>query len=60
MHHNKKPKLYVIRKYVKAYSAADALKKEKRLPVDDIYVDDDWRKNQSDNLSEAMGFKPLK
>lgn len=60
MHSNKKPKLYVVRKYVKAYSAADALKKEKRMPVDDIYVDDDWRKNQTDNLSEAMGFKPRK
>jgi hypothetical protein len=53
-------KLYVIRKYVKTYSAVDALKKEKRLPIDDIYVDDDWRKNQSDNLSEALGFRPSK
>jgi len=56
----KKPKLYVVRKYIKALTAADAIRKEKRAPVGEIFVNDDWCKNQSDNLAGAMGFKTSK
>ena len=51
-----KDKLYVVRKYIKAKSAADALRKEKKSPVDEIWVDEEWRKSSKDNLSGAMGF----
>lgn len=34
----KNMKTYVIRKYVKAKSALDAIKKEKKKEVDDVYV----------------------
>lgn len=52
-----KPKLYVVKKYVKAVSAAEAIRKERKMPVDDVWVDDEWRKNQRDGLAEAIGFK---
>jgi len=51
-----KPKLFVIKKYVKALSAADAIRKEKTIAVDDCWVDDDWRKLNKDNLADAIGF----
>jgi hypothetical protein len=51
-----KPKLYVIKKYVKATSAAEALRKERNVAADDVWVDDNWRKSQRDNLAEAIGF----
>lgn len=44
----KKPKLkqFVVRKYIMAKSASDAIKKEKQFPVDDVWIDDDWKKTQ--------------
>jgi hypothetical protein len=54
-----KDKLYVIKKYVKAPSAAMAIRREKALPVDDCWVDDDWRKNDKDNLADAIGFRHI-
>jgi len=53
---SKRPKMYVVQKYVKATSASDAIRKEKSLPVDDVYVDRKWREIQGDNLAEAIGF----
>lgn len=43
-------KLYVIKKYVKAKSALDAIKKEPKSEVHDVYV---YEYNGSD-----MGFRP--
>lgn len=51
-----KHKLFVIKKYVRALSAADAIRKEKKIAVDDCWVDDDWRKANKDNLADAIGF----
>lgn len=52
-------KLYIIRKYVKAPSAASAIRRERRFPVDDIWVDEEWRKNLSHNLATALGFRNI-
>lgn len=52
-------KLYVIKKYILAKSAKDALKKEKREEVDDIWVHEDWQKREIDNKFEEkkhVGF----
>jgi hypothetical protein len=35
-----KPKLYVIREFIKAHSAAEPLRKDKVVPVDEIYLDE--------------------
>lgn len=54
-----KPKLFVVRKYIMAKSARDALRKEKTAPVDDLWVDDEWKKGNSPSLAEAIGFHSI-
>lgn len=49
----KHKKLFVVRKYIYAKSAKDAIKLEKTKDVDDVWIDTDWQKN---NLSCAIGF----
>jgi chemotaxis response regulator CheB len=41
-------KLFVVRKYVKAKSAADAIRFEKKQAPDDIWLDDEWKRNNAD------------
>ena len=49
-------KLFVVRKWVKAKSAKEAIKKEKTQQVDDVWVDDDWRKAQNVETEGKLGF----
>jgi hypothetical protein len=49
-------KLFVIRKYVFAKSARAAIKAERKHEVDDVWIDDDWRKDPKNQLSSAIGF----
>lgn len=50
---NKKPqKLYIVRKYIMATSVKDAIRKDKKEPVDDCWLDDDYKKQ----LTSAVGF----
>lgn len=51
-----KRKLYVVRKYIKANSVHEALKKEKTAKVDEVWVDEEWKKNHNDHLESAIGF----
>lgn len=51
-----KPKLFIVRKYIKALSAKEAIKKDKATPVDEVWVDDEWKKNQQYGLADAIGF----
>lgn len=51
-----KEKQFVIRKYVMAKSAAEALKKEKRIPADDCWVSEEWLKSQ-EFVSKNVGFE---
>lgn len=46
-------KLFVIRKYIMARNAKEALKKDLTTPADDVWIDNDWQKN---NLASAIGF----
>ena len=48
-------KLYVIRKYVLATSLKDAHKKERRVPIDEIWLDEDWKKSQGGGTN-TIGF----
>ena len=52
----KNQKLFVIKKYVLAKSASDAIKKDKHTKVDDCWVDDEWKKGQANQLASAIGF----
>lgn len=48
-------KMFILRKYVRAKSASDAIRKDKLTPVDDCWVDEDWKKQQT-VLESAIGF----
>ena len=52
----KKDKLYIVRKYIFAKSAPEALKRERRHKPDDIFLDEDYRKMRPVELESAMGF----
>jgi hypothetical protein len=49
-------KMYIIRKYVMAKSAQDAIRKEKGHPVDDAWVDEEWKKNNPVISKPPLGF----
>lgn len=51
-----KDKMFIVKKYIKASSAAEAIRKDRTTPVSDVWIDDEWRKNNRDNLADAMGF----
>ena len=48
-------KLFVVRKYISAKDVSEAIRKEKSTPVADIYVDDEWKKENQDEF--ACGFR---
>ena len=48
-------KLFVVRKYIWANSAQQAIKQDRKHPVEDVWVDDEWKK-QSNNPKDAIGF----
>ena len=48
----------MVRKYIKARSAADALRRERQFQVDDIWLDDDSKKaNLETSTGQEMGFR---
>lgn len=51
----KREQLYIVRKYIKAQSAQEAILKDKKTPVQDVWVDDEWKKNNPE-LTPAIGF----
>ena len=40
-----------------ATSASDAIRKEKTTRPDDVWVDEDWKKGQMNQLASAIGFE---
>ena len=49
-------KLFIIRKYVFASSAKQAILKDRRTPVDDVWIDEEWKKKATEQLTPAIGF----
>src|SRR3989304_4463963 len=49
-------KLFVVKKYVYASSAEEALRREKRVRPDDVWIDEDWKKANSEKMDGRMGF----
>lgn len=49
-----KPKMYIVRKYIKAVDVKQALRKEPKTPVHDLWISEDWSK---EHLPEAIGFQ---
>jgi len=52
-----KPKRYIVKKYIMARSAHEALRKERRVRPDDVWVDEDWKKENPNVLESAIGFE---
>lgn len=50
-------KRYIIRKYILASSVQEALRKERRTKPDDCWVDDEWKKENPNQLVSAIGFQ---
>lgn len=49
-------KRFIVRKYIIAKSASEAIKKERKVTPDDVWVDEDWKKENPNSLVSAIGF----
>ena len=49
-------KRYIVRKFIMAHSAQEALNKEHKHRPDEVWVDSDWAKENSNSLVSAIGF----
>lgn len=49
-------KLFVVRKYIWAKSAQEALDKDKKTPAQDVWIDEDWKKMSGDKSANPVGF----
>lgn len=52
-----KEKLFVVRKYIYARSAHEALKRERKHRPDDVWVDEEWKRANQDKLESCIGFE---
>lgn len=48
-------KKFIIRKFVMAQSAADAIAKDSKTPVFDVFVDEEWAR-EHDRKELSFGF----
>jgi hypothetical protein len=51
-----KKQQYIVRKYVMASSAREAIRLEAKTPAHDVWVDQDWVKQRGEDKSPAIGF----
>lgn len=51
---NKTKSRYIIRKYVIATSMKEALRKSKDTPVEEVFIDNDWKEPP---LQNKLGYK---
>lgn len=52
----KEKKRFIVRKYVMAKTAQEALRIERKFRPDDVWVDEDWKKDNPNKLESAVGF----
>jgi hypothetical protein len=55
-----KMKLFIVRKYVKAHSVAEALRIEKKQDAIDVTIDPTWLAEHFDESDGAHGFEVKK
>ncbi len=48
-----KPKMYIVRKYIKAKDLKQAIRLEPKTPIHDCWIDNDWKET---HLADAIGF----
>lgn len=56
MSRNINKKLFVVRKYIMAKDAKEAIKLDRKTKVDDVWVDNDWKRDNKNQLPSAIGF----
>jgi hypothetical protein len=49
-------KLFIVRKYIKAKSAEEAIKLDKTTPVEDCFLDEEYRLRVLDKEVNNIGF----
>lgn len=49
-------KRFIVKKYIMAQSAQEAIRLEKKVRPDDVWVDEDWKKDNPNQLLSAIGF----
>ena len=50
-------KQYVIRKFILARSAAEALRIEHKFKADEVWLDENWKNQQQEITGQELGFK---
>ncbi len=50
----KKEKRFIVRKYVMARSAQEALRKQHKYAPDEVFIDEEWAKGKE--FESAIGF----
>lgn len=51
-----KPKMYIVRKYIRAKDLKQAIRMEPKTAVHDCYIDADWKET---HLADAIGFHEI-
>ena len=49
-------KRFIVKKFIMAKSAHEALKKERRIRPDEVFIDDDWAKANPNQLTSVIGY----
>ena len=47
---------YIIRKYVMASSAIEAIRMDKKTFVHDVWIDEKWKEMKAEKLEPVIGF----
>ncbi len=47
---------FFVKKYIWASNAKEAIRKDKTASPDDVWIDDDWKKANTGDSKEAVGF----
>lgn len=52
-----KDKMFIVKTYVMATCASQAIRKSKGIKPDDVWIDEDWKKGNATQLASAIGFE---
>ncbi len=50
--------LYIVQKYIMAESAEEAIKKDKKHKVNEVFIDGDWKKNKIEKIIDKEIVEP--
>ncbi len=53
----KKQDRYIVRKYIMARSVQEAINKDLKTPAMEVWIDEDYKKENKDELASCIGFQ---